>query len=65
MKKWDIVIKQDSKRQNVFGFFLVTGMGETRMVGMVECPMDGQINDSLAMCTDIRTAIMRRIRKSV
>lgn len=65
MKKWDVVIKQDNKRPNVFGFFMVTPIGEARQLAIVECPMDGQLNDSLVMCQDIKAAIMKRLRKSV
>lgn len=65
MKKWDVVIKQDPKHPNVFGFFLVSAMGSYRTICMVETPNDGQLNDSTIMCGEIKTAIMKRLRKSV
>lgn len=65
MKKWDIVIKQDPKNLNVFGFYLVSATGSYRTVCLVETPADGQLNDSTTMCSEIKAAIMKRLRKSI
>mgnify|MGYP004552159047 FL=1 len=50
---------------NVIYIVYVSDSGEKRVIGQVQCPIDGQLNNDVELAEAVALAVRKRLRKSV
>lgn len=63
--KWKLVIKYAGCNKNILDIGIVWSNGNMEHIARAVLPDDGQIGDNVICGDEIRTALNKRIRKSV